>query len=165
MLVEIERKFLVVGDYKNHATSHTHIAQGYLCADGGRTVRVRVRDDRGYLTIKGPSNDGGLSRFEWEKEISADEARLLLPLCLPGVVEKVRWLVPVGGLTYEVDEFLGVNAGLTVAEIELPAVDAPFERPDWLGREVTGRRRYYNSALTRRPFCEWNAAEQAGDAE
>ena len=99
------------------------------------------------------------------KDISADEARLLLPLCLPGVVEKVRWLVPVGGLTYEVDEFLGVNAGLTVAEIELPAVDAPFERPDWLGREVTGRRRYYNSALTRRPFCEWNAAEQAGDAE
>lgn len=165
MLVEIERKFLVVGDYKTHATSHTHIAQGYLCADGGRTVRVRVRDDRGYLTIKGPSNDGGLSRFEWEKEISADEARLLLPLCLPGVVEKVRWLVPVGGLTYEVDEFLGVNAGLTVAEIELPAVDAPFERPDWLGREVTGRRRYYNSALTRRPFREWNAAEQAGNAE
>ena len=88
MLVEIERKFLVVGDYKAHATSHTYIAQGYLCADGGRTVRVRVRDDRGYLTIKGPSNDGGLSRFEWEKEISADEARLLLPLCLPGVVER-----------------------------------------------------------------------------
>ena len=81
------------------------------------------------------------------------------------MVEKVRWLVPVGGLTYEVDEFLGVNAGLTVAEIELPAVDAPFERPDWLGREVTGRRRYYNSALTRHPFREWNAAEQAGDAE
>lgn len=162
MLVEIERKFLVVGDYKAHATSHTYIAQGYLCADGGRTVRVRVRDDRGYLTIKGPSHDGGLWRFEWEKEISADEARLLLPLCLPGVVEKVRWLVPAGELTYEVDEFLRANAGLIVAEIELPAIDAPFERPEWLGREVTGHRRYYNAALTARPFCEWTPEEQAG---
>ena len=162
MLVEIERKFLVVGDYKTHATSHTHIAQGYLCADGGRTVRVRVRDDRGYLTIKGPSHDGGLWRFEWEKEISSDEARLLLPLCLPGVVEKVRWLVPAGELTYEVDEFLRANAGLIVAEIELPAIDAPFERPEWLGREVTGHRRYYNAALTARPFCEWTPEEQAG---
>jgi adenylate cyclase len=162
MLVEIERKFLVVGDYKAHATSHTYIAQGYLCADGGRTVRVRVRDDRGYLTIKGPSHDGGLWRFEWEKEISSDEARLLLPLCLPGVVEKVRWLVPAGELTYEVDEFLRANAGLTVAEIELPAIDAPFERPEWLGREVTGHRRYYNAALTARPFCEWTPEEQAG---
>lgn len=165
MLVEIERKFLVVGDYKAHATSHTHIAQGYLCADGKRTVRVRLRDDRGYLTVKGPSLDGGLSRFEWEKEITADEARLLLPLCLPGVVEKVRHLVPVGELTYEVDEFLGANAGLTVAEIELPTVDTPFERPEWLGSEVTGRRRYYNSALTARPFCEWTAEEQAGLAD
>ena len=165
MLVEIERKFLVVGDYKAHSTSHTHIAQGYLCADGKRTVRVRLRDDRGYLTVKGPSLDGGLSRFEWEKEITADEARLLLPLCLPGVVEKVRHLVPAGELTYEVDEFLGANAGLTVAEIELPAIDAPFERPDWLGREVTGSRRYYNSALTARPFCEWTPEEQAGLAD
>ena len=165
MLVEIERKFLVVGDYKAHATSHTHIAQGYLCADGKRTVRVRLRDDRGYLTVKGPSLDGGLSRFEWEKEITADEARLLLPLCLPGVVEKVRHLVPAGELTYEVDEFLGANAGLTVAEIELPTVDTPFERPDWLGREVTGRRRYYNAALTARPFCEWTPEEQAGLAD
>lgn len=165
MLVEIERKFLVVGDYKAHATSHTHIAQGYLCADGLRTVRVRLRDNRGYLTIKGPSLDGGLSRFEWEKEITADEARLLLPLCLPGVVEKVRHLVPAGELTYEVDEFLGANAGLTVAEIELPTVDTPFERPDWLGREVTGCRRYYNSALTARPFCEWTPEEQASLAD
>lgn len=165
MLVEIERKFLVEGDYKAHATSHAHIAQGYLCADGKRTVRVRLRDDRGYLTVKGPSLDGGLSRFEWEKEITADEARLLLPLCLPGVVEKVRHLVPAGELTYEVDEFLGANAGLTVAEIELPTVDTPFERPDWLGREVTGSRRYYNSALTARPFCEWTPEEQAGLAD
>ena len=162
MLVEIERKFLVEGDYKAHAISHTHIAQGYLCADGKRTVRVRLRDDRGYLTVKGPSLDGGLSRFEWEKEITADEARLLLALCLPGAVEKVRWLVPAGELTYEVDEFLGANTGLTVAEIELPAIDAPFERPEWLGREVTGHRRYYNAALTARPFCEWTPEEQAG---
>lgn len=162
MLVEIERKFLVEGDYKAHATSHTHIAQGYLCADGMRTVRVRLRDDRGYLTVKGPSLDGGLSRFEWEKEITADEARLLLALCLPGAVEKVRWLVPAGELTYEVDEFLGANEGLTVAEIELPTIDTPFERPEWLGREVTGSRRYYNSALTVRPFREWTPEEQAG---
>ena len=162
MLVEIERKFLVEGDYKAHATSHTHIAQGYLCADGMRTVRVRLRDDRGYLTVKGPSLDGGLSRFEWEKEITADEARLLLALCLPGAVETVRWLVPAGELTYEVDEFLGANEGLTVAEIELPTIDTPFERPEWLGCEVTGSRRYYNSALTARPFREWTPEEQAG---
>lgn len=164
MLVEIERKFLVAGDFRADAVFSSHIAQGYLCADGRRTVRVRLRDDRGFLTVKGPSSADGLSRFEWEKEITADEARLLLPLCLPGSIEKRRWIVPVGRHTFEVDEFAGANAGLLVAEVELSSPDEAFERPAWLGREVTGHGRYYNSALTVRPFCRWTPEERSGDA-
>lgn len=159
MPLEIERKFLVQGDYKRDASSHSHIVQGYLCSDSGRTVRVRLRDTEGYLTIKGPSDNNGLLRFEWEKAISKDEAEILLQLCLPGMIEKTRWLVPVGQYTFEVDEFAGENAGLVVAEIELSDPDETFPRPTWLGDEVTGDRRYYNSSLTRQPFSTWSTAE------
>lgn len=155
MSLEIERKFLVAGPYKELATSHSHIVQGYICSDRGRTVRVRLRDERGYLTIKGPSLDGGLSRYEFEKEITADEARALFKLCEPGIIDKVRWLVPQGNHTYEVDEFFGDNEGLTVAEVELRSVDEPYERAPFLGEEVTGDRRYYNSSLRVRPYKTW----------
>ena len=154
MAQEIERKFLVTGDYRSSATSSSRIAQGYICSDG-RTVRVRIRGDRGYLTIKGPSPDGGLSRYEWETEISLDDARDLMKLCRGGVIDKTRYLVPFGGHTFEVDEFYGDNEGLVVAEVELSSPDEPFERPAFLGREVTGDRRYYNAQLMQRPYCTW----------
>ena len=159
MALEIERKFLVAGEYKSFATSSERITQGYLSSASGRTVRVRIRGDRGWLTIKGPSKDGGLSRFEWETEIPLSDARALLEICEPGVIDKTRWLVPAGdGIhTWEVDEFHGENAGLVVAEIELRSDFDAFERPSWLGPEVTGDRRYYNSMLTLHPFCTWSS--------
>lgn len=155
MSLEIERKFLVSGDYKSLSTSHSHIVQGYICSDRGRTVRVRLRDDQGFLTIKGPSLDGGLSRYEFEKPITRDEAISLMHLCEPGVIDKIRWLVPIGTHTYEVDEFFGENEGLVVAEVELSAPDEPFEKAPFLAQEVTGDRRYYNSQLRIRPFTKW----------
>ena len=155
MSIEIERKFLVRSDYKPFATTHSRICQGYICAQSGRTVRVRLRDRQGFLTIKGPSPDGGLSRYEFEHEISETEAHELLKLSETPIIDKVRWLVPVGRHTFEVDEFHGDNEGLVVAEVELSHPDEPFDRPDWLGEEVTGDRRYYNAALTRRPYNTW----------
>lgn len=119
-------------------------------------MRVRLRGDCGYLTIKGPSLNGGLSRYEFEKQITQDEALSLLRICEPGIVDKVRWLVPVGKHTFEVDEFFGDNAGLVVAEVELSSEDEDYERPDFIGKEVTGDRRYYNSNLRRHPYCDWN---------
>ena len=159
MALEIERKFLVAGEYKSLASGSERISQGYLSSASGRTVRVRIRGDRGWLTIKGPSKDGGLSRFEWEMEIPLSDARALLEICEPGVIDKTRWLVPAGdGIhTWEVDEFHGENAGLVVAEIELRSEADAFERPSWLGPEVTGDRRYYNSMLTLHPFCTWSS--------
>ena len=155
--LEIERKFLVVDDsYKALATSSTHIKQGYICSDRGRTVRVRLRGRQAFLTIKGPSLDEGLSRYEFEKEISTDEAEQLFRLCEPGVIDKIRYLVPVGNHVFEVDEFFGDNLGLVVAEVELSSVDESFERPAFVGNEVTGDRRYYNSTLTRQPFNTWD---------
>ena len=154
MAQEIERKFLVVGEYKRFAHSCSHLVQGYI-ASGRRTVRVRISDDRAWLTIKGPSHDGGLSRFEWEKEIDAHEALELLPLCEGALIDKHRYLVNIDNHTFEVDEFLGENEGLVVAEVELSAVDEDFERPSFLGDEVTGERRYYNSSLTRFPYKCW----------
>lgn len=155
MPVEIERKFLVQGDYKSLAVSHSRIKQGYICSGRGRTVRVRLRDDKGYLTIKGPSLNGGLSRYEFEKEISVDEALSLLCLCEPGMVDKIRWLVPVGKHVFEVDEFFGENEGLVLAEVELAEEAEDFERPAFLGMEVTGDRRYYNSSLKANPYKTW----------
>ena len=155
MAQEIERKFLVVGEYKNLAHSVMHLVQGYI-ASGRRTVRVRLSDDRAWLTIKGPSHDGGLSRFEWEKEIEAREALELLPLCEGALIDKHRYLVNVGDHTFEVDEFHGDNEGLTIAEVELSSTDEEFIHPEWLGAEVTGIKRYYNSHLRANPYKEWS---------
>ena len=155
MSIEIERKFLVKGPFKEQAASRTHIIQGYISSQKGRTVRVRLRDKKAYLTIKGPSRDGGLSRYEFEKEITIDEGLSLLTLCEPGVIEKDRWLVPCGNHTFEVDEFFGENEGLLLAEVELSAPDEPFEKPSFLGQEVTGDRRYYNSSLRINPYRNW----------
>jgi CYTH domain-containing protein len=155
MSQEIERKFLVQGEYKQYAHASHHIAQGYICRAHGRTVRIRLRDDRGFITIKGPSADGGLSRYEWEKEISRSEALELLKLCEPTIVEKTRWLVTCGRHTFEVDEFHGDNAGLVVAEVELSAPDEAYEAPPFLGQEVTGDARYYNSYLSAHPYTKW----------
>lgn len=155
MSIEIERKFLVNGDYKSVAISHTRIIQGYICSQRGRTVRVRIRDRQGYLTIKGPSMSGGLSRYEFEKGITLDEALSLLRICEPGIIDKVRWLVPMGKHTFEVDEFFGENEGLVMAEVELSDENEAYERPPFLGREVTGDRRFYNSCLRIHPFKEW----------
>lgn len=160
MPLEIERKFLVVGDYKSLSASHSRIMQGYICSGRGRTVRVRLRDDKGYLTIKGPSLNGGLSRFEFEKEITKDEALSLMRLCEPGIIDKTRWLVPVGSHTYEVDEFYGDNQGLVVAEVELGSEHEDYERAPFVGREVTGDRKYYNSSLCTYPYKDWTEAEK-----
>ena len=123
---EIERKFLVTGEYKPQAYAHSRIVQGYISSARGRTVRVRIRDERGFLTIKGASNESGTSRYEWEKEIPLCEARELLKLCEPGIIDKTRYLVRSGQHTFEVDEFYGENEGLTVAEVELSSEDEPF---------------------------------------
>lgn len=155
MAQEIERKFLVEGDYKSCAYASSRIAQGYLCSDGGRTVRIRIRGDKGYLTIKGPSDQAGISRYEWEKEIPLDEAQELMKLCLPGLIDKTRYLVRSGNHVFEVDEFYGDNQGLVVAEVELGSEDEPFIKPGFIGKEVTGDRRYYNSSLMKHPYKEW----------
>ena len=154
--LEIERKFLVVGDdYKRQAFSSSRIMQGYICSSHGRTVRVRLRDTCGYLTIKGPSENGGLSRYEFEKEITKEEAEQLMRLCEPGIIDKTRWLVKSGNHTFEVDEFYGENEGLVIAEVELRSEDESYEKPDFIGQEVTGDRRYYNSHLRKNSFSVW----------
>jgi CYTH domain-containing protein len=156
--LEIERKFLVRGDdYKRQAFSSSRIQQGYICSGHGRTVRVRLRGGRGYLTIKGPSLDGGLSRYEFEKEISAEEAEQLFRLCEPGIIDKTRYLVKSGQHTFEVDEFYGENEGLVMAEVELSSPEEPYEKPDFIGKEVTGDRRFYNSHLRQNPFSAWGS--------
>ncbi|MFA5420052.1 MAG: CYTH domain-containing protein [Bacteroidales bacterium] len=156
MAQEIERKFLVTGDFKSLATKTTRITQGYLSSAPERTVRVRIKGDSGFITIKGIGNASGASRYEWEKEIPVEEVNELLKLCEPGVIDKTRFLVPeAGGLTFEVDEFYGDNQGLIMAEIELPSEDTPFEKPSWLGEEVTGDIRYFNSMLMKNPFKNW----------
>jgi len=154
--LEIERKFLVKKNsgFREQARSSSHIRQGYIPADGA-TVRVRTRDDKAYLTIKSKSVHGGLTRYEFEKEIAMDEALQLLKLCRGGVVEKRRYLVDVGEHTFEVDEFEGRNAGLVVAEVELQSEDESFEKPDFIGMEVTGDRRFRNSSLLSYPYVLW----------
>ena len=154
--IETERKFLVRGDdYKLQATSSSRIRQGYICNVHGCTVRVRLRDGRGYLTIKGPSADGGISRYEFEKEITADEARQLMRLCEPGVIDKTRYIVPSGNHLFEIDEFYGDNAGLVLAEVELKRADEPFQKPTFIGPEVTGDHRFYNASLRSLPYSLW----------
>ena len=150
MHIETERKFLVRDNsFKAAAIRSYRIRQGYIAHDGGNTVRIRIRDNQGILTIKGPSDAAGLSRREWEKEIPLQEAEELFLLCRGGVVDKTRYIVPAEGTSrfFEVDEFYGLNEGLLLAEIELGSPVEAFPRPDWLGKEVTGDRRYYNSWL------------------
>ncbi len=153
---EIERKFLVKRDgaFKKFASSSSDIAQGYMNVEGA-TVRIRLRDDKAYLTIKGPSKDGGVSRYEFEREIPTEDAREMLKLCRGGLVEKTRYLVPYKGHTFEVDEFKGANEGLLFAEVELSSEDEAFEKPDWLGPEVTGDRHFYNKGLLKTPYPLW----------
>jgi len=158
MAVEIERKFLVLDDsFKHEAFSSSHIVQGYICSERGRTVRIRIRDEKGYITIKGPSVDGGLSRYEFEQEIALDDARQLMKLCDPGIIDKRRYLVRAGKHTFEVDEFYGDNEGLVMAEVELSAADEAFVKPAFIGQEVTGDRRYYNSQLRSNPYRNWKS--------
>ena len=154
--LEIERKFLVKkGDaYKSAAFSSSHIQQGYIPAEGA-TVRVRTRDDKAYLTIKGKSVNGGMTRYEFEKEITMDEARHLLQLCQGGVIDKCRYLVKCGKHIFEVDEFYGDNEGLVMAEVELDNEDEAYEKPEFIGMEVTGDKRFYNSHLLGNPFSNW----------
>ena len=155
MNIETEKKFLVLDDgYKAQAVESHRIRQGYIAHDMGRSVRVRIRDGKGILTVKGAFIGLG-SRPEWEKELSLQEAEDLFLLCKPGCVDKTRWIVPAGERFFEVDEFHGENEGLVLAEIELASEDEPFERPSWLGEEVTGDQRYYNGYLARNPFKSW----------
>ena len=157
MAQEIERKFLVKdASYRQLAKSSSRICQGYICSARGRTVRVRIRGEKGYLTIKGPSDAAGIGRYEWEKEIPLAEAEELMRLCEPGRIDKTRYLVEAGRHTWEVDEFYGENQGLVVAEVELSSEDETVEPPAFVGEEVTGQVKYYNSFLMKEPYCRWN---------
>ena len=155
MAQEIEKKFLVAGEFKESAKKATRITQGYLSSVPERTVRVRVKGDKGYITVKGIGNDSGASRFEWEKEIPVEDVRDLLKICEPGVIDKTRYLVDCDGHTFEGDEFYGDNEGLVVAEVELSDENEAFTRPSWLGEEVTGDKKYYNSMLMKNPYKNW----------
>ena len=155
MAQEIERKFCVKGEFKSFAHKSTRITQGYLSSVPERAVRVRQKGDKCFLTIKGISNASGMSRYEWEKEISKAEFDELILLCEPGVIDKTRYLIKAGNREFEVDEFYGLNEGLIIAEIELNTENDAFEKPDWLGMEVTGNPLYYNSSLSKLPFTTW----------
>ena len=152
---EIERKFLVKTTDFLKDLNGFKIVQGYLSSDPNRNVRIRTKGDHAFLTIKGISNKSGTSRFEWEKEIDIQEAEQLLHLCLPGIIDKARYEIAVGDHVYEVDVFEGENKGLIIAEVELEDENESFEKPDWLGKEVTGDVRYYNSYLVKKPFKKW----------
>ena len=155
-MIEIERKFLVTStSFKGEAYKVERIIQGFLNRDPERTVRVRLHNDNGVLTVKGLSSEDGLKRFEWEKEISKKDAKALFEFCEKGVIDKLRYKVKVKDHIFEVDEFFGDNEGLIIAEIELNHEDEVFEKPDWLGKEVTGQTRYYNSQLSKEPFKLW----------
>jgi adenylate cyclase len=157
MAQEIERKFLVTSDYKSEAYASVRITQGYLSRVPERVVRIRIKGDNGFITIKGTTNDSGLSRFEWEKEIPLADAQSLMKLAEPGIIDKTRHLIKNtdGRHIWEVDEFHGDNEGLIMAEIELESEDDLFDKPQWLGKEVTGDKRYYNAYLSENPFKFW----------
>jgi len=156
MAQEIERKFRVISDaFKAEAFNDTKIVQGFLSTVPERTVRIRIKGDKGFITVKGIGNASGTSRFEWEKEISIEDATDLLKISEPGVIDKTRFNVKSGEHTFEVDEFYGENDGLTVAEVELSSEDEDFQKPEWLGEEVTGQVKYYNSMLMKNPFKKW----------
>ena len=154
--IEIERKFLVKSpEFKAQSTGCSHFVQGYITSPPAKTVRVRIADDKAYLTIKGSGSASGMSRFEWEMEIPGKDALALLGICEGGVIEKDRYYLPFAGHTFEVDEFFGDNEGLVMAEVELSSEDEAFEKPEWLGQEVTGDSRYYNSSLRKHPYIQW----------
>lgn len=156
MAIEIERKFLVKNDaYKTESFKEIRITQGYLSLVPERTVRVRIKGEKGFITIKGIASETGVSRYEWEKEIPLDEAHELLKICEPGVIDKTRYYVKSGAHTFEVDEFYTDNEGLTVAELELGSEDEVFEKPEWLAEEVSGEPKYYNSMLIKNPYKNW----------
>ena len=157
MAQEIERKFLVASNYKSEAYTSVRIIQGYLSRVPDRVVRVRIKGDKGYITIKGTTNDTGLSRFEWEKEIPLVEAQALMKMAEPGVIDKTRHLIKNtdGRHIWEVDEFHGDNEGLVMAESELESENDLFDKPSWLGKEVTGDLKYYNSYLSEKPYKMW----------
>jgi len=155
MAQETERKFLVRGDFKAHAKRAMRIVQGYLSSVPERTVRVRIKGDQGYLTIKGIGNESGASRYEWEREIPVEDARELLALSEPGVIDKTRHVVEFAGKEFEIDEFHGDNQGLIIAELELQYESERYDKPDWLGEEVTGDERYYNAMLAKNPYKNW----------
>jgi len=156
VMVEIERKFLVVSNgFKSEAFKKTRLIQGYLNSDKQRAVRVRLHGESAFLTVKGPSSKNGLSRFEWEKEIPVNEAKELLNLCEPGIIDKIRYEVKLKNHIFEIDEFFGDNQGLVVAEVELKHESETFEKPSWLGEEVTGIPKYYNAQLSKHPFKTW----------
>jgi adenylate cyclase len=156
-MIEIERKFLITSEaFKKEATTVTRIVQGFLNTHPERTVRVRIKEDKGFITVKGKSNKAGTTRAEWEKEIEKNEAEMLLSLCEEGVIEKNRFEIKKGNHTFEVDEFLGDNLGLVIAEIELKVENEEFIKPLWLGKEVTGDLKYYNSQISKNPYKNWN---------
>ncbi len=155
-MLEIERKFSVKSTtFLANAKESYKITQGYLNTDKNRTVRVRIKGNKGFITVKGISSADGLSRFEWEKEILVSDAKALLLLCEDFVIDKIRYVIPFGTVTFEVDVFEGTNKGLIIAEVELETEDQPFEKPDWLGNELTGDERFYNAYLSNKPFCTW----------
>lgn len=156
MGLEIERKFLVKStDFKKEFFDKNQIKQGYLNSNKNRTVRIRVSDNKAFITVKGISNKTGTTRFEWEKEIEKEEAEQLLLLCEPSIIEKIRYLIKTENHTFEVDEFFGNNKGLIVAEIELNSEHENFTKPNWLGKEVTGIKKYYNASLSKVPYKDW----------
>ncbi len=156
MKLEIERKFLVLNDdFKKDAVQKNRIVQRYLSSVPQRTVRIRIKDEIGFITIKGIGDKTGVARFEWEREIPFEEAQELLDICEPGEIDKYRYIVRYGDHAFEVDEYLGDNKGLVVVEIELSRIDEDFEKPDWLGDEITGIKKYYNSMLMKAPFSTW----------
>jgi CYTH domain-containing protein len=156
-MIEIERKFLVTSDaFKAEAFDKYKIKQGFLNSHKNRTVRVRLKKDKGYITVKGRSSEDGLARFEWENEISIAEAESLLKLCERGIIDKMRYEVTSKSHVFEVDVFYGENEGLVIAEVELSSKNERFQQPNWLGAEVTGDIKYYNSLLSKRPFKTWS---------
>ena len=152
MALEVERKFLIAGDFKSFAKKSVRITQGYISSAPERTVRIRIKGEKGFITIKGIGAASGVSRYEWEMEIPLAEALDLLQICEPGVIDKTRYLIEDGRHTFEVDEYYGDNEGLIVAEVELSSENEAFDKPEWLGDEVTGNAKYYNSMLAKNPY-------------
>ena len=158
--IEIERKFLVIGEYKHFAFDNQHIAQGYLSSNPERTVRIRIKGEQGFITVKGIGDSTGLSHFEWEKEIDVKDAQEMLALCGSEIIDKTRYYIRHDKHIIEVDEFHGANEGLTMAEVELSNANEHFEKPDWLGEEVTSNVRYFNTELMKNPYSKWNSNDE-----